>query len=100
MEVRVTVLGHVQRGGSPTAFDRLLSSRFGAMAVHTIAEGKMGHMVALQCGRIVAIPIANAVNQQKFVPLDSDILRTAFGLDICLGNSRQAIQALLQPASP
>ena len=46
-DVRVTVLGHLQRGGSPTAFDRLLATRFGAMAVHLMAQGKVGHMVAL-----------------------------------------------------
>lgn len=94
VEVRVTVLGHLQRGGSPTAFDRLLASRFGTMAVHLIAEGKIGHMVALQDERIIAVPIAEAVAQQKFVPLESDILRTAFGLDVCLGNSREAIEKM------
>ncbi len=94
VEVRVTVLGHLQRGGSPTAFDRLLASRFGSKAVHLIAEGKIGHMVALQDDQIKAVPIEQAVGGQKFVPLDSDILQTAFGLDICLGNSQEAIQTL------
>jgi phosphofructokinase-like protein len=93
-EVRVTVLGHLQRGGSPTAFDRLLASRFGSMAVHLIAEGKLGHMVALQDECIIAVPIAEAVAQQKFVPLKSDILLTAFGLDVCLGNTREAIEKM------
>lgn len=94
VEVRVTVLGHLQRGGSPTAFDRLLASRFGTMAVHLIAQGKLGHMVALQDECIIAVPIAEAVAQQKFVPLNSDILLTAFGLDVCLGNSREAIEKM------
>ncbi len=94
VEVRVTVLGHLQRGGSPTAFDRLLASRFGTMAVHLVAEGKLGYMVALQDECIVAVPIAEAVAQQKFVPLESDILLTAFGLDICLGNSRKEIEKM------
>jgi len=94
VEVRVTVLGHLQRGGSPSAFDRLLASRFGAMAVHLVAQGKLGHMVALQGERIVSVPIAQAVAKQKFVPLDSDLLLTAFGLDICLGESRKAIEKL------
>ncbi len=94
VEVRVTVLGHLQRGGSPTAFDRLLASRFGTMAVHLIAQGKLGHMVALQDECIIAVPIAEAVAQQKFVPLDSDILLTAFGLDVCLGNSREVIEKM------
>ena len=94
-EIRVTVLGHLQRGGSPTAFDRILASRFGAMAVHLIAEEKIGHMVALKDDQIVAIPIAEAVASQKFVPLDSDIISTAFGLNISLGNSRMAIEKMI-----
>jgi hypothetical protein len=89
LEVRVTVLGHLQRGGSPTAFDRLLGSRFGAEAVHRIAAGQWGMMVALQSGKIVAIPIPQAVAQQKLVPLQSDLISTAFSLDICLGEKRQ-----------
>lgn len=93
-ESRVTVLGHLQRGGSPSAFDRLLATRFGSMAVYLVAQGELGHMVALQDERIISVPIADAVAQQKFVPLDSDILLTAFGLSICLGNSRQAIEAM------
>ncbi len=93
-EVRVTVLGHLQRGGSPSAFDRLLASRFGATAVHLVAQGKLGHMVALQDERIISVPIAEAVAEQKLVPLDSDILLTAFGLDICLGDSRQTIEKM------
>ena len=95
-EVRVTVLGHLQRGGSPSAFDRLLASRFGSMAVHFIAQGKLGHMVALQDECIVAVPIAEAVAQQKFVPLESDILLTAFGLDVCLGNTQEAIEGMIR----
>lgn len=89
LEVRVTVLGHLQRGGSPTAFDRLLGSRFGAEAVHRIAAGQWGMMVALQSGQIVTIPIPQAVARQKLVPLQSDLISTAFSLDICLGEDRQ-----------
>ena len=96
-DVRATVLGHVQRGGSPTAFDRLLATRFGAMAVHLVAQGKVGHMVALHSGRITAVPIAEAVSHPKRVPLDSDLVQAALGLQICVGNSRQAIMALQAP---
>ena len=92
-DVRATVLGHLQRGGSPSAFDRLLATRFGAMAVHLIAQGKVGHMVALHQGHIAAIPMSDAVSRQKQVPLDSDLVRAALGLNICLGNRRQAIVA-------
>jgi ATP-dependent phosphofructokinase / diphosphate-dependent phosphofructokinase len=94
-EVRVTVLGHVQRGGSPTAFDRLLGSRFGSMAVHLIAEDRLEQMVALQGDEIVAVPIAQAVTGQKFVPLEGDIVQTALGMDICLGRSREAITEMM-----
>jgi phosphofructokinase-like protein len=87
LEVRVTVLGHLQRGGSPSAFDRLLASRFGNMAVHLIAEGKLGHMVALQDARIISVPLAEAIAHLKLVPLDSDIIQTACGLGICLGKA-------------
>lgn len=92
-DVRVTVLGHLQRGGSPTAFDRLLATRFGNTVVHMIAQGHMGHMVALRDGRMTAIPLGDAVSQPKQVPLESDLVRAAVGLTICLGDSRQAIVA-------
>lgn len=94
VEVRVTVLGHLQRGGSPTAIDRLLGSRFGNKAVHLIAENRMGYMVALRNDQIVVVPIQAVVAGQKFVPLDSDLIRTALGLDLCLGENREYIQNL------
>jgi 6-phosphofructokinase 1 len=90
--VRVTVLGHLQRGGSPSAFDRLLASRFGTMVVHFIAEGKIGYMVAYQDDEIKSISIEEAVSQQKLVPLNSDIVLTALGLDICLGEQLSNIK--------
>jgi len=86
-DVRVTVLGHLQRGGSPSAFDRLLATRFGSMAVHMIAQGKVGHMAALHDGHMTAVPLSEAVSQQKQVPFDSDLVRAALGLTICLGNT-------------
>ena len=92
-DVRATVLGHLQRGGSPTAFDRLLATRFGAMAVHVMAQGTVGHMVALHHGHITTVPLSEAVSRQKQVPLDSDLVRAALSLNICLGNRRQAIVA-------
>jgi 6-phosphofructokinase 1 len=76
----------------------LLATRFGAMAVHLIAQGKVGHMVALHGGRITAVPIAEAVAHPKRVPLDSDLLQAALGLQVCVGNSREAIMAMQEPA--
>ncbi len=92
-EVRVTVLGHLQRGGSPSAFDRILATRFGTAAVRLIADGRLGEMVALQGEGITAVPIAEAVEKQKLVSLQSDIVRTAFDLGICLGRKREEIEA-------
>jgi 6-phosphofructokinase 1 len=91
-------LGYLQRGGSPSAFDRLLASRFGKMAVHLVAQGKIDHMVALQEDKITSVPIAKAVEHHKLVPLDSDLIRTAFGLGLCLGNTREAIENMRQSA--
>ncbi len=84
-EIRVTVLGHLQRGGTPSAFDRILATRFGAAAVRLIAAGGTGQMVALHATRIVNIPLAEAVREQRTVPLDSDPILTARGLGVSLG---------------
>jgi 6-phosphofructokinase 1 len=68
-EARVTTLGHVQRGGTPTAFDRVLATRFGTAAVAAVHEGAFGSMVALRAGAIVRVPIAEAVAVAKTVDL-------------------------------
>lgn len=94
MEVRVTVLGHLQRGGSPSAFDRVLASRFGAAVVHLIAAGNAGHMVALRGESVVDVPMADAIRHQKLVPPESDLVRTARDLGICLGDERPAAGAM------
>jgi 6-phosphofructokinase 1 len=74
-ETRSTVLGHVQRGGSPTAFDRLLGTRYGVKAVDLIAEGKLGHMVCLKGNEITSIPLLEAMTQLKLV--DEEWIRMA-----------------------
>jgi 6-phosphofructokinase 1 len=85
-ETRSLVLGHLQRGGSPTTFDRLLALRFGAAAVRLVAERQFGMMVALQPPRIVAVPIADAIATPRRVPLDSDTITTARDLGISFGD--------------
>ena len=85
-EVRVTVLGHLQRGGSPSPFDRILGTRLGAAAVRLVAEGGFGKMVALRTPNIVAVDLAEAVGQPKQVPPDGELVRTARGLGISLGD--------------
>lgn len=85
MDVRVTVLGHLQRGGSPTTFDRALASRFGVTAVQMIAEGNFGQMACLRGRHIVTVPIEHATRDLKLVDPDGEIVRTALDLGITLG---------------
>jgi 6-phosphofructokinase 1 len=67
-EARAAVLGHIQRGGTPTAFDRVLATRFGIHAIRAVADGAFGMMVALRGTDIVRVPIAEAVRELKLVP--------------------------------
>lgn len=85
-ETRVTVLGHLQRGGSPTAFDRVLASRYGTEAAHLIAAGKFNRMVCLKGDEIVSVPLAKAVNKRKCVPRDHSVIRTARAVGTCFGD--------------
>jgi len=84
-ETRSLVLGHLQRGGGPNAYDRLLSLRFGAAAVGLIRDAAYGCMVALDPPNILAVPLGQAIARIKTVPLDSDVIHTARSLGICLG---------------
>lgn len=81
-ETRVVVLGHLQRGGSPTAFDRLLASSFGVAAVQALAAGEMGTMVIWTCGAVTTCPLADSVFQLKRVPSDGQWVKTARNLGI------------------
>ncbi len=83
---RSLVLGHLQRGGSPTTFDRRLSLRFGAAAVRAIEAGKFDHMVALQSPDIVLVPLEEALSIQKRVQVDGDTVLTGRDLGICFGD--------------
>ena len=85
-ETRTLVLGHLQRGGSPTTYDRLLALRFGAAAVRAIAEGAFGIMVGLKGPGIEQVPLEEVVGKSKNVPLDSDTIATARELGISLGD--------------
>ncbi len=85
-ETRQLVLGHLQRGGGPNSYDRLLALRFGSAAVRLVEEGHFGTMVALDPPEVLAVPLADAVAEIKTVPLDSDVLETARSLGICLGD--------------
>lgn len=85
-ESRAVVLGHLQRGGSPTNMDRALCTAFGAHAVELIAEGKFGRMVTFTGAQISSVPIAEATGKLRVVPLDGGFVRTARSLGICLGD--------------
>jgi len=85
-EMRSLVLGHLQRGGSPTHRDRLLALRFGAAAVRMVEQGKFGYMVAYQPPHMVPVKMEDAIAVMKTVPLDSDTVQTARDLGICLGD--------------
>jgi len=85
-ECRSIVLGHLQRGGMPTGYDRLLATRFGGAAVRAIADGKFGQMVALQSPNIVCIPLADALAEPKRVDPHHDIVMTARSTGISFGD--------------
>ncbi|MFZ3129792.1 MAG: ATP-dependent 6-phosphofructokinase, partial [Desulfosporosinus sp.] len=86
METRVTVLGHLQRGGSPTSYDRVLSSLYGVVAVGAAIEEEFGIMVALRGREIVRVPLHEAVDKLKQVPLTDPLLIAARNLGIEMGN--------------
>ncbi len=85
-ETRWVVLGHLQRGGAPTAFDRVLATRFGGKAVELLCRGVFGRMVANNPPDIVPIPLADVVGKTKTVPLDYDLLRTARAIGVGFGD--------------
>ncbi|MBO5197133.1 MAG: 6-phosphofructokinase [Lachnospiraceae bacterium] len=85
-EIRVTVPGHFQRGGSPCAYDRVLSTRFGTAAAKLIKEQKYGHMVALQNGAIVPVPLGEVAGKLKTVPVDCEEILSAREIGITFGD--------------
>lgn len=89
-ESRCVVLGHLQRGGSPNAFDRVLGTNFGACAVRALASGETGKMVALQAEKVITVPLSEACANIKTVPLDSQLIRTARDIGITFAAPREA----------
>ena len=85
-ETRCVVLGHLLRGGSPTTFDRLIALRFGAAAIRALDEGQSGVMVALDPPTVRYVPLEQATNRMKSVPLDCDTILTARDLGTCFGD--------------
>ena len=92
-ETRALALGHLQRGGSPNAYDRLIALRFGAAAVHCVKQGCFGCMVALESPDVRAIPLADAVRRRKLVPVEGDVVKTARALGISFGDCNRRTAA-------
>jgi 6-phosphofructokinase 1 len=90
-ETRAVVLGHLQRGGVPTAFDRQLATRFGAAAVELLLAGRFEMMVASHPPDIEAVPLADIVGKIKQVPVDSDLIRTARAVGVSFGDDSAAM---------
>ena len=88
-EARATVLGHLQRGGSPTSFDRILATRFGHEALRLFQSQRFGRMVAWQSGDIASVPIARAVRSLKTVPLNHPLIRIARSLGTSFGDPKR-----------
>jgi len=86
-EVRSTVLGHVQRGGSPTPFDRVLATQFGNHAAHLVAAGRFDHMVTLQGGAMSSIALDAVAGRNRRIPLDHPLLTTAREIGVSLGQA-------------
>jgi 6-phosphofructokinase 1 len=86
IETRAIVLGHIQRGGSPTSFDRILATGFGNEAVHLMVSGENGLMVSLKGDKLTSVPIERAVGRLKLVPLDSPLIASARSLGVSFGD--------------
>jgi 6-phosphofructokinase 1 len=88
LEIRVTVLGHIQRGGSPIAFDRILATRFGAAAAQLVLDRQFGKMVALRGDEIVPVEIRDAVSRMKYVDPDGPLVESARDVGVSFGDGR------------
>jgi phosphofructokinase-like protein len=87
LETRATVLGHLQRGGTPTAFDRILATRYGVAAAELLAAGRFNRMVALNGSDIVSVPIEDVGGKTRTVPLDSSLIKVAKAVGTSLGTA-------------
>ena len=86
-EVRTTLLGHVQRGGTPTAYDRVLATRFGVAAAELASQGRFGRMVALQADACVSVPLDEVAGRTRRVPTDHALVQAARQLGVCMGRA-------------
>jgi ATP-dependent phosphofructokinase / diphosphate-dependent phosphofructokinase len=86
-EVRATVLGHVQRGGTPTPFDRVLATQFGNQAAQLVVAGRFNRMVTLQAGRLDSVPLQDVAQRHRSVPLDHPLLQAARQIGVSFGDA-------------
>lgn len=86
LETRTTVLGHVQRGGSPTAYDRILATRFGSVALQAASRGEFGVMASLRQNEVITVPLSEAIGKQRLVAPDSQLVFAARAVGTCLGD--------------
>jgi len=86
LEARVIILGHLQRGGKPTDFDRILATQFGKKAVDLVMEGKFGYMASLQGGKITSVPIQSGIVRLKKVTPDLPLIQAAKAVGTCFGD--------------
>ncbi len=86
-EIRVTVLGYVQRGGSPTPFDRILGTRFGVAATDLVAKGQFGRMVCLKAGKMASVSLDEALGKMKFIDPSCEIVHAARAVGATFGDS-------------
>ncbi|MEE9225266.1 MAG: ATP-dependent 6-phosphofructokinase [Bacteroidota bacterium] len=86
LETRVAVLGHLQRGGTPSPFDRILATKFGSMATQLASEGKFGHMVSLRGTDVVSVPLKDAAERQRLVPPDHQMICAARAVGTSFGD--------------
>ena len=85
LDIRLTVLGHLQRGGSPVAVDRVLATRFGTCAVDLVTANRWGEMVALRNGKVIGVPLGEAVANNRVVEVDGELVATARAVGTELG---------------
>ena len=87
LESRETILGYIQRGGSPNAMDRVLATRFGSYAAELISKGQYGQMVRKRGEIIEGVPLEDVAGKLRNVPKDHPLIKKAYGLGICMGDS-------------
>jgi 6-phosphofructokinase 1 len=88
-DARVVVLGHVQRGGMPTPYDRILATRFGAAAVRVLAEGRYGEVVVSRGAKITTVAMSETAGKTRTVPKNHEMIQTARGLGIGFGDEEE-----------